>query len=130
MMNHHLRPATYARVASNQQAKEHTIASQIRAVKQGIWDDGLECDAELVFVDDGYSGNSLVRPALKRLRDQAAAGAIDRLYVLSPDRLSRQCAHQAFLIEELARGGVEVIFVDSPLGRDLEGISPREVQRP
>jgi hypothetical protein len=32
----------------------------------------------------------LVRPALERLRDQAAAGAIDRLYVHSPDRLARR----------------------------------------
>jgi hypothetical protein len=29
-------------------------------------------------VDDGYSGSTLIRPALDRLRDQAAAGAIDR----------------------------------------------------
>jgi len=103
MTTHHLRPAIYARVSSEQQAKDHTIASQIQAIKARVSDDGLECETELVFIDDGYSGSSLIRPALERLRDQAAAGAIDRLYVLSPDRLSRKYAYQVLLVEELTR---------------------------
>jgi len=130
MTDHYLRSAIYATVASKQQAKQDAISSQIQAVKQRILDDGLEYDSELVFVDDGHSGNSLDRPGLQRLRDQAAAGAIDRLYVLSPDRLSRDCAHHALLVEELALGGAEVIFLDNPRGRHLEDILPREVDRP
>ena len=46
------------------------------------------------FLDEGYSGATLIRPALERLRDVIAAGAIDRLYVHSPDRLARQYAYQ------------------------------------
>jgi site-specific DNA recombinase len=79
MNTHFLRAALYARVSSEQQAKEHTIASQIEVIGQRILDDGLHCEAELHFIDDGYSGGTLIRPALERLRDQAAAGAIDRL---------------------------------------------------
>ena len=101
-------------------AKEQTIASQIEVLKRRIADDGLECDAELCFVDDGYSGSSLIRPALDRLRDQAAAGAIDRLYVLSPDRLSRKYAYQVLMLEELVRCGVEVVFLNNPLGKNPE----------
>src|SRR3954471_5562565 len=82
--------AIYARVSGEQQAKEDTISSQIEAVTQRIASDALECDPELRFVDDGYSGSILARPGLERLRDQAAAGSIDRLYVLDPDRLSRK----------------------------------------
>ena len=52
--------------------------------------DGLVVDDELRFIDDGYSGSTLVRPALERLRDVAYAGGIDRLYVHSPDRLARR----------------------------------------
>jgi hypothetical protein len=37
---------------------------------------------------------------LERLRDAAAAGVIDRLYVHSPDRLARRHAYQVLLIEE------------------------------
>ena len=37
MNTHYLRVALYARVSSEQQAKEHTIASQIEAIKHGSW---------------------------------------------------------------------------------------------
>jgi site-specific DNA recombinase len=115
-----LRVALYGRVSSEQQTKEHTIASQLEALKRRIAEDGFECDVELCFVDDGYSGSSLIRPALDRLRDQAAAGAIDRLYVLSPDRLSRRYAYQVLIVEELVRFGVEVVFLNNPLGDNPE----------
>jgi site-specific DNA recombinase len=74
----------------------------------------------MTFVDEGYSGGSLVRPALERLRDQAAAGALDRLYVLAPDRLARRYAYQVLLVDELHRCGVEVVFLDHPPGRTPE----------
>ena len=101
MPNDNLRVAIYARVSGEQQAKEDTIASQLEALTQRIASDTLECDPELRFVDDGYSGSILVRPGLERLRDQAAAGAIDRLYMLAPDRLSRKYAYQVLILEEL-----------------------------
>jgi Resolvase, N terminal domain len=75
MSTSHLRVAIYARVSSEQQAKEDTIASQLEAIARRIADDGLACDPELHFVDDGYSGSTLVRPGLERLRDQATASA-------------------------------------------------------
>jgi site-specific DNA recombinase len=115
-----LRVAIYARVSSERQAKEHTIASQLHELNGRIASDGLKCDPELCFVDDGYSGSSLIRPGLERLRDQAAAGAIDRLYILSPDRLSRKYAYQVLIVEELARCGVEVVFLNNPIGKDPE----------
>src|SRR6186713_66845 len=107
MTNPHLRVAIYARVSSEQQAQQDTIASQLEAL-------------ELRFSDDGVSGTWLARPGLERLRDQAAAGAIDRLYVLDPDRLSRKYAYQVLLLEELDRHGVEVVFLRNPPGRGPE----------
>src|SRR5512142_1390625 len=106
MPNDNLRVAIYARVSSEQQAKEDTIASQLEALAQRLASDALECDPELRFVDDGFSGSTLVRPGLERLRDQAAAGAIDRLHVLDPDRFSRKYAYQVLLLDELTRCGV------------------------
>jgi hypothetical protein len=85
-----LSAAIYARVSSEQQAKDHTIASQVDALRERIRDDGLKLDEARCFIDEGYSGSTVVRPALERLRDQAAAGAVDRLYVHSPDRLARR----------------------------------------
>ena len=84
------RPALYARVSSQQQADANTIASQVEALRTRISEDGLRLDAEFCFLDEGHSGATLLRPALERLRDQAAAGVLDRLYVHSPDRLGPQ----------------------------------------
>ena len=128
MPDHDLRAAIYARVSGDQQAKEGTIASQLEAVRRRVADDALECEPELCFVDDGYSGDTLVRPGLERLRDQAAAGAIDRLYVLDPDRFSRRYAYQVLILEELTRCGVEVVFLCNPPGRGPEENLLRQVQ--
>src|SRR4051794_15953990 len=128
MADHDLRVAIYARVSGEQQAKEDTISSQIEAVTRRIAADALGCDPDLRFVDDGYSGSLLARPGLERLRDQAAAGAIDRLYVLDPDRLSRKYAYQALTPEELARCGVEVVFLRNPAGRGPEADLLLQVQ--
>ena len=116
-----LRAAIYARVSSERQVKEHTIASQLDALERRIAQDGLTCDPELCFVDDGYTGESLIRPALDRLRDQAAAGAIDRVYVLCPDRLARKYAYQVLIVDELVRCGVEAVFSHQSVGQQPRG---------
>src|SRR5712675_473213 len=102
-----LRIGLYARVSSDRQAEERTIDSQIAALRERIQADGVQVDGELEFVDDGYSGGTLLRPALERLRDQVAQGALDRLYVHSPDRLARNFAYQFVLLEEFVRAGLE-----------------------
>ena len=120
MTKDNLRVGLYGRVSGEQQEKEDTIASQLEAVMQRIASDGLGCDPDLHFVDDGYSGFILTRPGLERLRDQAAAGVIDRLYVLDPDRFSRKYAYQVLILEELIHCGVEVVFLRNPPGHGPE----------
>jgi site-specific DNA recombinase len=115
-----LRAATYARVSSDHQAEAGTIDSQIQALLDRAQEDGVTIDEELQFADEGYSGSTLVRPALERLRDLVSMGAIDRLYVHCPDRLSRKYAYQVLLVEELERCGVEVVFLDQDLGQTPE----------
>jgi len=107
--------AIYARVSSDQQAKDATIASQIEQLNQRVRDDGFALDQEMCFIDDGCSGD-LARPALERLRDTVASGAIDRLYVLCPDRFARSYAYQVLLVDEFERCGVEVIFLNYKFG--------------
>jgi site-specific DNA recombinase len=114
------RCALYARVSSERQAQEATIDSQLSVLRARIEADGGRVEPTLCFVDDGVSGTTLVRPGLERLRDQAAAGAIDRLYVLAPDRLARRHAHQMVLVDELRAYGVELVFVNRPLGTTPE----------
>jgi site-specific DNA recombinase len=115
-----VRAALYARVSSDQQAQAQTIASQVEALQERLRNDGLELDPEYLFTDDGYSGATLVRPALERLRDMVSLGVIDRLYVHSPDRLARRYAYQVLLLEELHRGGVEVVFLNYPVSDNPE----------
>jgi site-specific DNA recombinase len=119
-MMHPIQAAIYARVSSEQQAEAHAIASQVAALRERLRTDGLVVPAAMEFCDDGYSGATLVRPALERLRDAAAAGGIDRLYIHSPDRLARKYAYQVLLVEELGRFGVEVVFLNRELGRSPE----------
>jgi len=81
--------ALYARVSTERQAQAQTVESQVAALRERVAADGLSIGAEQEYVDDGYSGATLVRPALERLRDVAALGGVDVLYVHSPDRLAR-----------------------------------------
>jgi site-specific DNA recombinase len=104
--------ALYARVSSVKQAQAGTVLSQIAALEKRIADDGGEIPDDNKFIDNGYSGSTLVRPALERLRDQLAQGDINKLYVHSPDRLSRKYAYQMILLEEFKALGVEVVFLN------------------
>lgn len=115
-----LQAALYARVSSEQQSEANTIESQLAELRARIAARGLTLPPELEFVDNGYSGATLIRPALERLRDVVAAGGIDQLYVHCPDRLARNYAHQVLLLEEFLRAGVEVIFLNREVGQTPE----------
>src|SRR3977135_176878 len=103
--------AIYARVSSDKQKEEHTIASQTAALRTFAREQQCDVPAEWVFEDEGNGGGSLVRPGLERVRDLAAEGLIEAVLVYAPDRLSRRYAHQILLIEELARARGETLVV-------------------
>ncbi len=106
--------AIYARVSSERQRQAETIQSQLAALRELAVERGLLVPDDLVFCDEGCSGATLIRPALERLRDRAAEGTFEVLLCHAPDRLARRYAYQVLLLEELARGGVEVIFAKEP----------------
>src|SRR5271169_298361 len=112
--------AIYARVSSEQQREENTIASQTASLIEFASSHDLQVPAEWVFEDEGYSGATLERPGLERVRDLAAEGQIQVVLVYAPDRLSRKYAYQILLIEELAKHGVETVFVNAPQGTSAE----------
>ena len=62
-----MRAAIYARVSSERQEKEHTIGSQLEALRAYAAKNGMDVVEE--FTDEGYSGARLDRPALDRMRD-------------------------------------------------------------
>ncbi len=112
--------AIYARVSSEQQSEAKTIESQLSELRAHVKTLGQVLPPEHEFIDNGYSGSTLIRPALEQLRDVVAAGGIDRLYVHCPDRLARNYAHQVLLLEEFLRAGVEVNFLNREVGQTPE----------
>src|SRR5881397_496720 len=112
--------AMYARVSSDQPAEAQTIASQVAALRERVAAEGFALPEAMQLLDEGYSGATVIRPALERLRDVIAGGVVDRVYVHSPDRLARKYAYQVLLVDEFRHAGVEVIFLNRALGQSPE----------
>src|ERR1700694_4360988 len=93
------RCALYARVSSESQARDNTIASQVLALGERIAADGFWLDA---------------------FRDTIADRHIERIYVHAPHRLARRYAHQVLVIDEFRRAGAEVVFLNRPIGGTAE----------
>ena len=112
--------ALYARVSSERQKEEQTITSQTAALQAHAHAGALTVPEGWVFEDEGYSGASLIRPALERLRDLVAQRLVDVVLCYAPDRLARRYAYQVLLIEEFARAGTAVQFLKGPKGESAE----------
>ena len=76
--------AIYARVSSERQKEQETIASQTAALLEHAASQSWTVPSEWRFLDEGYSGATLMRPGLDGLRDHVAEGRIDTVLVLSP----------------------------------------------
>ena len=111
-----MRIGLYARVSTERQQERGTVGSQLDALRAAARADGHEVIEE--FVDEGYSGARLDRPALDRLRDAAQAGVLDGVLCLCVDRLARAYAYQVLILEELERFGVRVRFLEGPSPSD------------
>jgi site-specific DNA recombinase len=105
--------AIYARVSSDRQKEDKTIASQTASLRDYAQAPGYTVPADWVFEDEGDSGATLARPGLERLRDLVAEGQVQVVLVYGPDRLSRKYAYQVLLLEEFCRQGVETVFLKS-----------------
>ena len=55
-----LQVAIYARVSSDQQAERPTIDSQLAELKARAGQDGHQIRDDMLFVDNGHSGASLI----------------------------------------------------------------------
>jgi site-specific DNA recombinase len=113
-----MRAAVYGRVSTTRQAQAQTIEQQLDRLRAAVAGHGWELHEQHVYRDDGYSGASLGRPGLDRLRDHAALAELDLVMVTAPDRLARNYVHQVLLIDELAGHGCQVEFLDRPMSQD------------
>jgi DNA invertase Pin-like site-specific DNA recombinase len=95
----------YLRVSSK--AQDH--AMQRAAIERASLARG---DTVGAWYQEKRSGRTLARPELDRLRADARAGHVRRLYVFRLDRLTRSGIRDTFeLVEELRAAGVEIITV-------------------
>lgn len=110
--------ALYVRVSTDEQAKSgYSLKDQLRQCKQKA---GKKSET-IEYVDDGYSGEFLERPALAKLRNDIREGIIEKVIVYDPDRLSRKLANQLILTEEIEKRA-ELIFVNSEYKKTPEGM--------
>jgi site-specific DNA recombinase len=113
-----MRVALYARVSTTRQAQAQTIEQQLTRLHSLAEQHGWTLSNQHIYRDDGFSGASLNRPGLDRLRDAAAQAAFDAVLITAPDRLARKYVHQVLLIEELEGCGCQVRFSDRPMSQD------------
>ena len=111
--------ALYVRVSTNRQQQTQTIEQQLDRLRAKVaGEPDWRLADEHVYRDNGYSGASLNRPGLDRLRDHAALGTLALVLLTAPDRLARKYVHQVLLIDELQSRGCRVEFLDRPMSDD------------
>ena len=111
-----MKVAIYARVSTEKQEKEETINSQLDSLREYAQKNSYSIYKE--YIDEGYSGELLDRPALDRLRDDAKKKLFDIVFVHSPDRLSRKFLYLGIVQEEMKKYGINIIFLNRPDSKD------------
>ncbi|MCH7688244.1 MAG: recombinase family protein [Planctomycetes bacterium] len=114
-----MKVALYARVATQDPDEQKGIVSQIEALRAHASKQRHEVAEDYVCCDAGYSGVSLDRPGLIQLRHGVQAKAFDAVLILSPDRLSRNCADLVRILEEFKRSAMHIMFVEQGLKMPL-----------
>ncbi|WP_304458356.1 recombinase family protein [Alicyclobacillus sendaiensis] len=103
MTDRHL--ALYVRVSTEEQATSgHSLREQEEQLVEYARSHGFP--RYELYCDDGYSGKSLNRPAMERLRADIRAGNVLGVVTTRIDRLTRSVADFARLVEEMNLHGV------------------------
>ncbi len=113
-----MRIALYLRVSTPNQRQTQTIEQQLDQLQRHLQGRQWTVAQAHIFRDDGFSGASLNRPGLDRLRDCVRNRELDVVLITAPDRLARNYIHQMVLLEEFERGGCQVEFLERPMSQD------------
>ena len=101
--------AIYGRVSTSNQENEGTIETQLSAVRDFAAKNGYTIIQE--YLDEGWSGDSIVRPALDQLRVDAQKKTWSAVLMYDPDRLARRYSYQELVMDELKEADIEMLFV-------------------
>ena len=120
--------ALYLRVSTEAQADEgYSLAAQAEKLEAYCRMKGIAAFQR--YVDGGFSGSNLTRPAITELVEAIRAGNVERVVVYKLDRLSRSQKDTLYLIEDVfLPHGVDFVSINenidtgSPYGRAMIGI--------
>lgn len=120
--------ALYLRVSTEAQADEgYSLAAQAEKLEAYCRMKGVARFKR--YVDGGFSGSNLTRPAVSKLIEAIRGGAVERVVVYKLDRLSRSQKDTLYLIEDIfLPHGVDFVSINenidtgSPYGRAMIGI--------
>ncbi|OGN15130.1 MAG: hypothetical protein A3B99_01965 [Candidatus Yanofskybacteria bacterium RIFCSPHIGHO2_02_FULL_44_12b] len=110
--------AIYGRVSTSNQENEGTIETQLAAVKDFSKKNNYTIVQE--YLDNGWSGDSIIRPALDQLRMDAKKKIWEGVLMYDPDRLARRYSYQELVMDELREAGIEVLFVTTSTPKNEE----------
>lgn len=118
----------YVRVSTQEQAREgHSIPEQLERLKK--YCEAMDWTIVETFIDPGYSGGSLDRPALKDMIKFIKNENVDKVVVYKLDRLSRSQKDTLYLIEDVfLNNNTDFVSMNenfdtsTPFGRAMIGI--------
>ena len=101
-----MRAAIYARYSSDLQSAS-SAEDQIAICKERIAREGWTLAG--IFVDEGISGASMLRPGYQNLLQVARSGGCDVVVAEALDRISRDQEHVAALFKQMIFAGVRIV---------------------
>ena len=110
--------AVYGRVSTSNQENEGTIETQLSAVREYATKHGFVIVQE--YLDQGWSGSTLIRPQLDQLRVDAKKGLWDAVLIYDPDRLARRFSYQELITDELKDAGIDLMYVTTATPENSE----------
>ncbi|MFC2002928.1 recombinase family protein [Chloroflexota bacterium] len=104
-----MKAAIYARVSTEEQTQNFSIENQVERIRNYSSEKDYSIAEE--YVDPGYSGTTLNRPALRKMIDDARVKAFDIVLVYKLDRLFRSNRHMYNTLAEWEDIGVQFVSV-------------------
>lgn len=113
--------AIYVRVSTDQQAeKGYSLDTQLSECRNKAHEIPNVLSVE-EFIEDGYSGAYLERPALDKMRNLLREKRFGAVIVYDPDRLARNLTHQLLITDEIESSGAQLHFVNFEWQNTPEG---------
>ena len=119
--------ALYARVSSDRQDVDLSVAAQLRALRDYAGKNGYLIARE--YVDEAESGRVADRPEFRKMIDEAsgAEAPFNVILVWKFSRFTRKREHAVAFKSMLRRRGIRVVSItehadDSPTGKLMEAI--------